>query len=123
MIRRPPRSTLFPYTTLFRSPRRPRAPSRRSLHALAPSGPAPCHDAARDVEDGDFTHARELARDSFQRAKPRTYLDGPARDLLEPDERCSELRVPAEVCQPTIDLLHWSLDVNALLRYPHVHYL
>src|SRR5258708_29118845 len=24
MIRRPPRSTLFPYTTLFRSPRRPR---------------------------------------------------------------------------------------------------
>src|SRR5215204_7335681 len=39
MIRRPPRSTLFPYTTLFRSPGgcrhrarppRPRAPSRRS---------------------------------------------------------------------------------------------
>src|SRR2546422_7590579 len=25
MIRRPPRSTLFPYTTLFRSPSRPRA--------------------------------------------------------------------------------------------------
>src|SRR2546430_12322640 len=24
MIRRPPRSTLFPYTTLFRSPRKPR---------------------------------------------------------------------------------------------------
>src|SRR5256884_4997122 len=27
MIRRPPRSTLFPYTTLFRSHRRPRADS------------------------------------------------------------------------------------------------
>src|SRR2546426_3823617 len=27
MIRRPPRSTLFPYTTLFRSPRRDRAGS------------------------------------------------------------------------------------------------
>src|SRR6266705_4300937 len=26
MIRRPPRSTLFPYTTLFRSPRPPRRP-------------------------------------------------------------------------------------------------
>src|SRR6266403_2610440 len=26
MIRRPPRSTLFPYTTLFRSPRLPGAP-------------------------------------------------------------------------------------------------
>src|SRR5256885_12825819 len=30
MIRRPPRSTLFPYTTLFRSPRRKR---RRGLRA------------------------------------------------------------------------------------------
>src|SRR3712207_8807833 len=33
MIRRPPRSTLFPYTTLFRS-RDPK--TRRSLHALRP---------------------------------------------------------------------------------------
>src|SRR2546422_7222744 len=32
MIRRPPRSTLFPYTTLFRSPLGPRArPPRRAL--------------------------------------------------------------------------------------------
>src|SRR5262245_64699552 len=29
MIRRPPRSTLFPYTTLFRSPRRRHGPPRR----------------------------------------------------------------------------------------------
>src|SRR5688572_31543154 len=33
MIRRPPRSTLFPYTTLFRSP--PSGRERRSLAALA----------------------------------------------------------------------------------------
>src|SRR5436309_4258880 len=32
MIRRPPRSTLFPYTTLFRSPLRRRAPSARRGH-------------------------------------------------------------------------------------------
>src|SRR2546427_6773278 len=32
MIRRPPRSTLFPYTTLFRSPRTTRR-SSRSAHA------------------------------------------------------------------------------------------
>src|SRR6266480_5009243 len=30
MIRRPPRSTLFPYTTLFRSPRSPRPPGSRN---------------------------------------------------------------------------------------------
>src|SRR3712207_7458538 len=36
MIRRPPRSTLFPYTTLFRSPRRLflHSPFQRPLRAL-----------------------------------------------------------------------------------------
>src|SRR5689334_23728594 len=33
MIRRPPRSTLFPYTTLFRSPRRSTCPRRASRSA------------------------------------------------------------------------------------------
>src|SRR3712207_6925126 len=40
MIRRPPRSTLFPYTTLFRSPDhrwdRPGAPEDRGLRAVEP---------------------------------------------------------------------------------------
>src|SRR3712207_8096579 len=45
MIRRPPRSTLFPYTTLFRSPDRPRVPvapqppELRALPARAPQQP------------------------------------------------------------------------------------
>src|SRR2546425_12875877 len=34
MIRRPPRSTLFPYTTLFRSPREPQSPGR-TIHRLS----------------------------------------------------------------------------------------
>src|SRR3712207_6860472 len=38
MIRRPPRSTLFPYTTLFRSG--PAAPARRAGGAR---GPCPAH--------------------------------------------------------------------------------
>src|SRR5258708_23711092 len=47
MIRRPPRSTLFPYTTLFRSGRRsPRtatiaAPARSELRRSAPTMPPP----------------------------------------------------------------------------------
>src|SRR6266487_4555267 len=36
MIRRPPRSTLFPYTTLFRSPARRPARSRRPWPGSAP---------------------------------------------------------------------------------------
>src|SRR2546422_4372707 len=35
MIRRPPRSTLFPYTTLFRSQRTDHAPRVEDVHALA----------------------------------------------------------------------------------------
>src|SRR3712207_6958064 len=35
MIRRPPRSTLFPYTTLFRSTSRWRTPSARGRETLA----------------------------------------------------------------------------------------
>src|SRR2546426_8154226 len=46
MIRRPPRSTLFPYTTLFRSPARPprrcgRRRRRRRCPALRPRGGRP----------------------------------------------------------------------------------
>src|SRR3712207_8953281 len=35
MIRRPPRSTLFPYTTLFRSRERRRPESRAGIHGRA----------------------------------------------------------------------------------------
>src|SRR5258707_5442849 len=35
MIRRPPRSTLFPYTTLFRSPRPPLEPVRGNVMTTA----------------------------------------------------------------------------------------
>src|SRR3712207_7236667 len=47
MIRRPPRSTLFPYTTLFRSPGRPqRDPAR------AGAAQHPADDQQPRVEDG-----------------------------------------------------------------------
>src|SRR3990170_2368828 len=41
MIRRPPRSTLFPYTTLFRSPaaRASRRPGARGAHRWPPRAP------------------------------------------------------------------------------------
>src|SRR3712207_8119911 len=49
MIRRPPRSTLFPYTTLFRSPLRPRrAPLGGSSLHPGPLGDVP--PLARDLE-------------------------------------------------------------------------
>src|SRR2546430_9929521 len=60
MIRRPPRSTLFPYTTLFRSGQQglggvghPRGHSRRGLLAMALP--------ARDVRAGDVARQRTSA--------------------------------------------------------------
>src|SRR3989442_10351540 len=67
MIRRPPRSTLFPYTTLFRSPveelvqhRQPPGPVRRLDHVLGqlelgekvvPDGQRPLGRGAADVRE------------------------------------------------------------------------
>src|SRR5205814_9888311 len=48
LIRRPPRSTLFPYTTLFRSPSiTSRAPSRRARATCTPDCPFPQTPARR----------------------------------------------------------------------------
>src|SRR5262245_62880159 len=49
MLSRPPISTLFPYTTLFRSPRRRLAPGRvRRVRDPVPARPGAAADARRD---------------------------------------------------------------------------
>src|SRR2546422_5838049 len=60
MIRRPPRSTLFPYTTLFRSVPGPRPGRGRQegLHGALPERSRPGRRAARSDEDRKST--REL---------------------------------------------------------------
>src|SRR5260370_42625596 len=60
MIRRPPRSTLFPYTTLFRSPR--------------PSRPPSCRSAARSLHP-----ARTRRRPSSRRRSPGELAAGLVR--------------------------------------------
>src|SRR3989449_11523084 len=57
MIRRPPRSTLFPYTTLFRSPRRLRLHHRVPRRALLPRRPPPDAGAGRRRARGAGTPA------------------------------------------------------------------
>src|SRR3712207_8722481 len=57
MIRRPPRSTLFPYTTLFRSPGRARSVARR-LHAVAPRSEMHEEPQARHAEDDPLARLR-----------------------------------------------------------------
>src|SRR2546430_8945400 len=57
MIRRPPRSTLFPYTTLFRSPPRCWRPGQSSVHRALDAGRRPASGAepARVVRSEEHT--------------------------------------------------------------------
>src|SRR3712207_7859434 len=65
MIRRPPRSTLFPYTTLFRSgPRRPasrrRAPDYPIFYATPRPKPWDCHTVPPRPHRRSEEHTSEL---------------------------------------------------------------
>src|SRR3712207_7385592 len=81
MIRRPPRSTLFPYTTLFRSRRGPMSPASRP-GGTGCDGPAPQlrHEnrpAAyrKAAEDADAPEARGLRPDRRRRDRKSTRLN------------------------------------------------
>src|SRR3712207_7196455 len=90
MIRRPPRSTLFPYTTLFRSAP-PVAVSARS--SIPPSNPFPAHRAGAPPEKDD-SGRRPLPVDVTERRseehtselQSRQYLV--CRLLLEKKNNC-----------------------------------
>src|SRR3712207_7185986 len=80
MIRRPPRSTLFPYTTLFRS-QALRMPGHVSGRAARVVDPARARDAARG---GVETHPRDDHEDVSG-----VRVD---RDPLRSEEHTSELQ-------------------------------
>src|SRR3712207_7353683 len=87
MIRRPPRSTLFPYTTLFRSPLPPRAARRaRDLRSLRV--------AARDVagEPGPQALARITSPAGMRVTFVTTGLEHMGIEALRSEEHTSELQ-------------------------------
>src|SRR5688572_32013842 len=64
MIRRPPRSTLFPYTTLFRSAGRPAARPRATRCGRTAGRPAGRNGASRAPVDRSEEHTSELQSQS-----------------------------------------------------------
>src|SRR5258707_9863425 len=62
MIRRPPRSTLFPYTTLFRSIVLARSRRKHEI-SIWVHGPALAESLARDRENQTYLPGNRLARD------------------------------------------------------------
>src|SRR3712207_7661083 len=82
MIRRPPRSTLFPYTTLFRSE------EVRDRKALAAAEPELRFDRQRGIAHGPVGVAQPRA---FEREE-RGHQLGRGRDRTRSEEHTSELQ-------------------------------
>src|ERR1043166_10348088 len=95
MIRRPPRSTLFPYTTLFRShggPRGRRIPLVLAVPAKVPGVPLVCPHptdvrqergtGGEDLSCRHPQHGRQTALDVVRRRRPRRDADPHGRPSL-----------------------------------------
>src|SRR3712207_7766764 len=100
MIRRPPRSTLFPYTTLFRSgpdrPSRARPGRRRSVrHQGRTPGPRRRHPAPRGA-----LLARARSEEHTSELQSRQYLV--CRLLLEKKKLVDDKKAIVEL----IDMVH-----------------
>src|SRR5438132_9530789 len=74
MLRRPPRSTLFPYTTLFRSPRRGVARSSALVRRAS---------ALRQADPGDAAEERTHVRSEEHTSELQSHSDLVCRLLLE----------------------------------------
>src|SRR5256885_7589629 len=91
MIRRPPRSTLFPYTTLFRSPKAGTIP-KFVLNAFSASGHLIC---VRAIDCGENALAACQSAELFRR-KHNAGRRGDVRS----EEHTSELQSPCNlVCR------------------------
>src|SRR3712207_4785968 len=105
MIRRPPRSTLFPYTTLFRSrpgrvrlgppPRAHRRPGRRAVRGRHPRGlrARPPAGTARDGPPGGGAFPRRRDLDHGE----DSHVTGEAEAAAIPPTRMSALPASATV--------------------------
>src|SRR5256885_5413834 len=96
MIRRPPRSTLFPYTTLFRSPRRRPAPrvERQPRGAVRGRGAPRQRASLSSVLEPDGIELQRRAAARFRRSEEHTSeLQSPCnlvcRLLLEKKENAT----------------------------------
>src|SRR3989442_7577515 len=89
MIRRPPRTTLFPYTTLF-----------RSQHSARANSYATYKEYAAIINDQSQRHMtfRGLFDFRFERCKPEGHM--PLRLVVRSEEHTSELQSrPHLVCR------------------------
>src|SRR2546426_3607532 len=98
MIRRPPRSTLFPYTTLFRSPRGPRRRGDGRRAPLVRRSVRPCSSSC--TRHASWTSRRRSEEHTSELQSPCNLV---CRLLLEKKKTsagctCSECEETSEYC-------------------------
>src|SRR2546430_5990664 len=107
MIRRPPRSTLFPYTTLFRSLLIPPACLAAHLRRLRERSPTACR--SEDLHTHSFG-----ARSEEHTSELQSQSNLVCRLLLEKKKKLFQ---PGK----SMDYI-WDAITNVFLAYPHVTY-
>src|SRR5258708_14505519 len=89
MIRRPPRSTLFPYTTLFRSPTAPGGRDLRSRGGGGRGGPPGDRDRSEEhpsaLQSPDHLVCRLLLEKKQKLAKPCSSSEYRSHHRLSPE--------------------------------------
>src|SRR5256885_12941849 len=98
MIRRPPRSTLFPYTTLFRSRCRRRAlrPQLPWMQRGAHGGHGPSRDV-QSVVGGDPGHRRPHLRSEEHTSELQSPCNLVCRLLLEKKKKSTHTHTSAQL--------------------------
>src|SRR5256885_3063702 len=98
MIRRPPRSTLFPYTTLFRSEcGRERNQQRREIRSAQATQQTIVHAQQRERQQGSQEQPRG---DRLREPKQRQDREQRAERECRSEEHTSELQSPCNlVCR------------------------
>src|SRR5258707_11193202 len=93
MIRRPPRSTLFPYTTLFRSPRRAPKPHENCRSTAPSTRPSASSTISRPFSPAPAkqAHSRSRSEEHTSELQSRQYLV--CRLLLEKKKKLTSGRV------------------------------
>src|SRR3989442_3177633 len=100
MIRRPPRSTLFPYTTLFRSNERARfnAPAHSALIRSTRTGSFKARRAARLLSSAQHAHARSEEHTSELQSRPHLVC----RLLLEKKKKLGRKRARIDIAASSV---------------------
>src|SRR3712207_8539729 len=100
MIRRPPRSTLFPYTTLFRSAGDQRRPAGRLRQRRRLGQPPPAHQRIRRDAGSGGTAGTDRSEEHTSELQSRQYLV--CRLLLEKKKKAkiSKINTRAVIAKP-----------------------